>query len=68
MTRDPVCQRDVDEQKAWEQGLAREFAGHVFYFCCESCLEQFIRSPAVYAGNEPEFLNADWWKQGGYHN
>jgi YHS domain-containing protein len=48
MTRDPVCDADVDEAVATAQGLVREYDGRIFHFCNAQCMSEFDREPDSY--------------------
>jgi len=43
--KDPVCNMVIDEDKAKATGLKREYRGQTYYFCCNSCKEQFDKNP-----------------------
>ena len=45
MTRDPVCQTDVDEREAKAKGYTAEFGGQVRFFCSAECRDMFIKEP-----------------------
>ena len=38
MTRDPICDMEVDEQTA---EFKSEYGSQTYYFCSEECKEQF---------------------------
>ncbi len=44
MVKDPVCGMDVDEKKA----ISYEYEGKKFYFCNDSCLQNFKKNPRKY--------------------
>ena len=46
MARDPVCGMGVQPEQAAGQS---EYQGRTFYFCCNSCKEQFDQEPQRYA-------------------
>jgi Cu+-exporting ATPase len=46
MTKDPVCNMQVDEKKAEFQS---QYAGEKYYFCSEECRNRFERKPEQYA-------------------
>jgi Cu+-exporting ATPase len=46
MTTDPVCGMEVDEAEA---PATTEFEGRTYYFCSESCRDEFEASPSLYA-------------------
>lgn len=50
MAIDPVCKMEVDED---EEGLTSVYRGITYYFCCESCKEQFDGDPEASLGREP---------------
>ncbi len=45
MTKDIVCGMDVDEKNA----LKEQRNGKEYYFCSESCKNQFIENPEKYS-------------------
>jgi len=47
---DPVCGMKVDRSKA----LRVEHAGRSYFFCSESCRDQFLANPDGYGKREPE--------------
>ena len=47
MPIDPVCEMEVDENKA-AQELRSQHKGRLFYFCCNECREEFERNPQQY--------------------
>lgn len=47
---DVVCQRPVEESIALASGLTLEHENHLYYFCCESCLNHFRHEPQKYTG------------------
>lgn len=44
--RDPVCNMEIDEQSAAGRS---QYQGQTYYFCTESCKEEFDRNPEQYA-------------------
>lgn len=50
MAIDPVCKMNVDSAKA---AARAEYAGQVYYFCCEACHKVFTAEPQKYAGGTP---------------
>ena len=40
--RDPVCGMDIEPQSAFAK---REHTGQTFYFCSQSCVDQFDKDP-----------------------
>jgi Cu+-exporting ATPase len=46
--KDPVCGMDVDTANAAGQS---DFNGKTYYFCSESCKEQFDENPQQFAGD-----------------
>ena len=46
MTKDPVCNMDVDEAKA---KYTSTYKGKTYYFCSEGCKKAFDRDPEKYA-------------------
>jgi len=52
MVRDPVCGMEIDPQSAF---ATREHMGQTYYFCSESCMDQFDMEPHKYAhANQPQ--------------
>jgi YHS domain-containing protein len=45
MTRDHVCDMDVDERTAT---ATTEYAGDTYYFCSDSCKNKFVADPEKY--------------------
>lgn len=45
--RDPVCNMEIDEQSATGRS---EHEGHNYYFCSESCKNEFDQHPEQYVG------------------
>lgn len=45
MTRDHVCQRDVDERTA---PATTDYEGDTYYFCSETCRDKFEADPERY--------------------
>ncbi len=50
MSKDPVCEMDVDESLAIKYRLFVQHEEKTFYFCSDDCKDQFQRYPAVYSG------------------
>src|SRR5215212_4073784 len=44
-TKDPVCGMEIDSASAFAQ---REQMGQAFYFCSQSCVDQFDKDPHRY--------------------
>lgn len=44
--RDPVCNMEINEQSAAGRS---QYQGQTYYFCTESCKEEFDRNPEQYA-------------------
>ncbi len=44
--KDPVCGMEIDPQTAF---TTRDHMGHTFYFCSQSCVDQFDADPHKYA-------------------
>jgi len=42
MSNDPVCGAQVNEHNP---GATATYEGQIFYFCCPSCKEQFLKDP-----------------------
>lgn len=45
MTKDSVCDMDIDEKKA---AANVEYMGKTYYFCSESCKKEFESEPHKY--------------------
>jgi len=45
---DPVCEMEVDPAEARAEGLASEYQGKTYYFCCDMCKESFDEDPGEY--------------------
>jgi Cu+-exporting ATPase len=45
MTNDPVCGMELEEATAVAEV---EYQGNRYYFCSETCEEEFIRQPSAY--------------------
>ena len=43
--RDPVCGMEIETQSAFAK---REHMGQTFYFCSQSCVDQFDKDPHRY--------------------
>jgi YHS domain-containing protein len=46
MTKDPVCNMDIDEKQT---NLHSEYAGRKYHFCSEECKDTFDNQPERYA-------------------
>lgn len=59
-TRDPVCGMQVAPQKT---AMKHTFDGKDYYFCSESCLKKFRRSPESYlnSAKEEQTMGASLW-------
>lgn len=44
--RDPVCDMEIDEQSAAGRS---QFQGQTYYFCTQSCKDEFDQNPEQYA-------------------
>ncbi len=53
MSKDPVCQMQVDEQQAAARGLTSEYQGQTYYFCAPGCKKEFDTDPARYTEQQP---------------
>ena len=49
MSKDPICNMVVDENKAKAAGRTSEFQGQTYYFCADSCKRKFDKEPERYA-------------------
>jgi YHS domain-containing protein len=45
MAKDPVCNMQVDEQKA---AATSNYNGQTYYFCAKMCKESFDKDPEKY--------------------
>lgn len=43
--RDPVCNMEIDEQSAAGRS---QYEGETYYFCTQSCKDEFDRNPQQY--------------------
>jgi len=52
MTTDPVCGMEIEEATA---AAEVEYQGNRYYFCSESCREEFLSQPRQYIdlGDQP---------------
>lgn len=48
MAVDPVCEMDIDEEKAAGR---TEYEGKTYYFCSPGCKEKFVENPEEYIGD-----------------
>lgn len=48
MQKDPVCGMDVDPEKAKAVRRTSDFQGKTYYFCADSCKQQFDKNPERY--------------------
>jgi YHS domain-containing protein len=46
---DPVCERPVNPDEAFEHELSTTFADREYLFCSEFCKREFDRTPSAYA-------------------
>ena len=46
---DPVCGMDVDPREAGNAGRTAAHGDHVFFFCSDSCKQQFVADPSRHA-------------------
>jgi YHS domain-containing protein len=53
MSKDPVCEMQVDEQQAVSAGLTSEYQGQTYYFCSAACKRAFDEEPARYTEMKP---------------
>ncbi len=49
MAMDPVCGMDVDEKTA---PAKTTYQGQIYYFCSESCKEDFLEDPERFTEGE----------------
>ena len=45
MTKDPVCGMPVETAKAKQAGTTRDYQGKSYYFCSDTCLKKFNKTP-----------------------
>ena len=50
MERDPVCGMELDQDDA---EAAATYQGKTYYFCSESCKQEFQKNPQQYASKKP---------------
>lgn len=48
MTVCPVCDLQVEDGEALEQGLVTEYEGMFYYFCSQPCKNLFEKEPSRY--------------------
>ena len=51
---DPICNMDVDEKSARASGRISEYQGKTYYFCADSCKQQFDKEPERYIDKKVE--------------
>lgn len=51
MPKDPVCNMDLDENKA---AATSEYKGKIYYFCAKGCKIAFDKNPEKYLGKEKD--------------
>lgn len=49
MSKDPICNLEVDEAKATAAGLVSEYRGKTYFFDSKRCKQKFDKQPARYA-------------------
>ncbi len=54
MSRDPVCNNDIDVQEAIERGLFFLQGNVTYFFCSVTCLQRFRENPDQYPPAGPE--------------
>ena len=59
MTRDPVCNNDLDEREALERGLFCLEGSVTYCFCSVTCMQRFRENPERYQVTTPEVGDAD---------
>ena len=50
MNVDPVCNMEVSDAPDTPKS---DYKGTTYYFCCDSCKEEFDRHPEEYVAREP---------------
>jgi membrane fusion protein, copper/silver efflux system len=53
IVNDVVCSKLVDERQAEATGRSDQYQGKSYFFCSESCLQQFQQDPGHYVGPTP---------------
>jgi YHS domain-containing protein len=48
LAKDPVCGMQVDPKGAEKAQLMTAYRGNQYYFCCESCKQQFDKNPGKF--------------------
>jgi YHS domain-containing protein len=48
MSKDPVCEMDVNEKQATNKGFVSEMDGKTYFFCSKACKQEFERAPDNY--------------------
>jgi len=51
---DPICGMDVDEKSARASGRISEYQGKTYFFCADSCKQQFDKEPERYIDKKVE--------------
>ncbi len=51
MAKDPVCEMEVNEEKA---AATYEYKGKTYYFCAVGCKEKFAKNPERFLKREKE--------------
>ena len=54
VVKDPVCGMNVDDGKARTAGLKSEYQGKSYYFCSDTCQQQFEKTPERYVSKPEE--------------
>ena len=54
VVKDPVCGMNVDDGKARTAGLKSEYQGKSYYFCSDTCQQQFNKTPERYVSKPEE--------------
>lgn len=65
MTKDPVCNVEIQEKSASQRKLTSDYDGQTFYFCSAACKKAFDQRPSEYATQirwpeDWESIEPDW--------
>lgn len=59
MVQDPVCDREVNRERAKAAGLTSTYNGQVYYFCSLECLREFESCPGFHIDPKPELTTQE---------
>jgi YHS domain-containing protein len=54
MARDPVCEMQVNEDKARSEGLTVDYQHTTYFFCSLGCKQQFEKDPRLFVARKPD--------------